>query len=75
MVGGAPTEMASEMSIEECSEKDPIEKVWMEETIDNPKKDLRSSKMVILVGCFLASTAHVGPSDPMSHTSSTGEIL
>ena len=81
-IGGALMEMASKMSIEECSKKDPTEKVRMEEAVDNLEKDLTkmietrgSSEMATPTGYFFASAALVEPSDLTPHASSIGEIL
>ena len=71
-ISGAPMETAPEMSIVEYFEKDPTEKVRMEEAVDNSEKDLTKmietrgfSEMATPAGHFLASTAHAGPSDAM----------
>ena len=79
---GVPMETVPKMSIEGHSEKDLIEEVRMEEAVDNSKKDLTtkmetggSLEMATPVGHFLASTAHVGPSNSMLRAPSIGEIL
>ena len=73
-IDGAPTEMAPKMSVEGCSKKDPIEKVRMEEAIDNLEKDPiaimeteRSLEMATPIRQFLTSTAYVGPSDQRAY--------
>nr|XP_019708916.1 uncharacterized protein LOC105053460 isoform X1 [Elaeis guineensis] len=70
------------MSAEGCSQKDPINVVWMEKAVDNPEMDLATTmeiggslKMVTPAGRCLASTSHVGPSDSFPHAPSVEENL
>ena len=82
LIDGASTEMVSKISTKGCSKKDPTEIARMKIVVDNLEKDLMtmmetggSLKIAILVGHFLTSTAHAGPSDLTPRAPSTGEII
>ena len=54
----------------------------MEKVVDNPEKDLTMTmetegflEMATLARCFLVSTSHAGPSDPMPRAPSIGKIF